>query len=84
MSNDSHHLAEEQLARHATIAREISVAKKRKVSADTSEDLLKKILITQLSIARVGQREIAQIVGISLGAVNAIARHVKVPKLPKE
>lgn len=48
------------------------------------EVLLKKILITQLAIARVGQREIAKIVGISIGAVNAIARHVKLPKLPKE
>lgn len=63
------------------------MAKKSKLgrrSPDTSEDLLKKILITQLSIARVGQREIASIVGMSLGAVNAIARHVKLPKLPKE
>jgi hypothetical protein len=62
------------------------MAKKRarKRPADTTEDLLKKILIAQLSIARVGQREIASIVGISVGAVNAIARHVKLPKLPKE
>lgn len=42
--------------------------------------LLKKILITQLRIAGVGQKEIAKIVGISIGSVNAIARHVKLPK----
>jgi hypothetical protein len=50
---------------------------------DSTEDLLKKILITQLSIARVGQNQIARIVGISVGSVNAIARHVKLPKLSK-
>jgi hypothetical protein len=46
-------------------------------AANESEVLLKKILITQLAIAGVGQREIARIVGMSLGAVNPIARHVK-------
>jgi hypothetical protein len=62
------------------------MAKKRvaRSSENETEILLKKILITQLAIARVGQREIAKIVGISIGAVNAIARHVKLPKLPKE
>ena len=61
------------------------MAKKRKSrSADTSEELLKKILITQLSIAGVGQQAIGKIVGISIGSVNAIARHVKVPKQPKK
>lgn len=57
------------------------MAKKRaraKKAANESEVLLKKILITQLAIAGVGQREIARIVGISLGAVNPIARHVKI------
>jgi len=57
--------------------------KQKKKRSDTSEDLLKKILITQLSIARVGQAEIARIVGISIGSVNAIARYVKLPKLAK-
>ena len=51
----------------------------KKNSEDTMEDLLKKILITQLSIARVPQREIAKIVGMSLGGVNAIAKYVKIP-----
>lgn len=59
------------------------MAKKRtktKAAGNESEILLKKILITQLAIAGVGQREIARIVGISLGAVNPIARYVKLPK----
>jgi hypothetical protein len=59
------------------------MAKKRtrkKNAGSETEILLKKILITQLRIARVGQSHIAKIVGISIGAVNAIARHVKLPK----
>ena len=49
------------------------MAKKRsktRAAGSESEILLKKILITQLAIAGVGQREIARIVGISLGAVS--------------
>jgi transposase len=57
---------------------------KKKNSENDSESLLKKILITQLAIAGVSQSEIAKIVGISLGAVNPIARHVKRPKAPKD
>ena len=53
--------------------------KKQRIGS-TGDELLKKLLITQLSIARVPQREIAKIVGMSLGAVNAIARYVKLPK----
>jgi hypothetical protein len=53
---------------------------KSKNSGNETEILLKKILITQLRIAGVGQKEIGKIVGISVGSVNAIARHVKVPK----
>jgi hypothetical protein len=44
----------------------------KKSSGNETEILLKKILITQLRVARVGQKEISQIVGISIGAVNAI------------
>ena len=44
------------------------------------EELLKKILITQLAIAGVPQREIAKIAGISLTSVNRIAKYVKFPK----
>lgn len=53
---------------------------KKLKKTDPSEDLLKKLLITQLCIARVPQREIARVVGMSLGAVNAIAKFVKLPK----
>jgi hypothetical protein len=53
---------------------------KSRATANETDALLKKILITQLAIAGVGQREIASIVGISLGSVNPIARHVKLPK----
>jgi DNA-binding XRE family transcriptional regulator len=56
---------------------------KKKRREETTDDLLKKILITQLAIARVSQDEIGRIVGISKGSVNAIARHVKLPKLGK-
>jgi hypothetical protein len=59
------------------------MAKKRSKSNRSDSDteiLLKKILITQLRIAGVGQKEISKIVGISIGSVNSIARHVKVPK----
>ena len=45
-----------------------------------AEELLKKILITQLAIAGVPQREIAKIAGISLTSVNRIAKYVKLPK----
>lgn len=59
------------------------MAKKRtknKRSDNETEILLKKILITQLRIAGVGQKEISRIVGISIGSVNSIARHVKLAK----
>lgn len=54
-------------------------ATKKRATAPTVEELLRKLLITQLSIARVPQREIAKIVGMSLGAVNAISKYVKLP-----
>jgi hypothetical protein len=57
---------------------------KAKGAANESEILLKKILITQLAIAGVGQKEIGKIVGISIGSVNAIARHVKLSKRSKD
>lgn len=46
----------------------------------STDELLKKLLIVELAIAGVPQREIGKIAGISLGAVNRIARYVKVPK----
>ncbi len=54
-------------------------SKKQKLGNNT-EELLKKLLIVQLSIARVPQREIAKILGMSLTDVNAIAKYVKLPK----
>lgn len=53
---------------------------KSKRAENLTDELLKKLLITQLSIAHVPQREIAKIVGVSLGAVNAVAKYVKLPK----
>lgn len=47
--------------------------------ANLADELLKKLLIVQLSIARVPQREIAKILGISLTSVNSIAKYVKLP-----
>jgi|GEM_PF-2936191 len=54
--------------------------KKIKKAESTTDELLKKLLITQLSIAQVPQGKIAKIVGISIGAVNAIAKYIKIPK----
>lgn len=56
------------------------MAAKAKRNGDSTESLLKKLPITQLCIAGVPQREIARVVGMSLGGVNAIAKYVKVPK----
>jgi hypothetical protein len=54
--------------------------RKTKKTEDTTEELLKKLLIVQLRIAQVPQGKIARIVGMSPNAVNAIAKHVKLPK----
>jgi len=53
---------------------------KTKKVESTTDKLLKKLLITQLSIAQVPQSKIAKIIGIRVSAVNAIAKHVKIPK----
>jgi hypothetical protein len=53
---------------------------KKQIKENMNEELLKKLLITQLVIARVPQKEIGKIVGISVGSVNAIAKYVKLPK----
>jgi hypothetical protein len=55
---------------------------KTKTSDSTfTDELLKKLLIVELAIAGVPQREIGKIVGISLGAVNRIAKYVKVSRI---
>lgn len=56
------------------------IKKKNKKIESTTDELLKKLLIIQLSIAQVPQDKIGKIVGISKGSVNAIARYVKIPK----
>ena len=47
---------------------------------DTVEELLKKLLITQLALARVPQGDIAKVLGISKSSVNAVARYIKLAK----
>lgn len=49
-------------------------------STNSTDELLKKLLIVELTIAGVPQREIGKIVGISLSAVNRIAKYVKVSR----
>jgi hypothetical protein len=44
------------------------------------EELLKKLLITQLALARVPQGDIAKVLGVSKSSVNAVARYIKLPK----
>ena len=53
---------------------------KSRRTVETTEDLLKKLLIVQLRVAGVSQDEIARIVGKSLSDVAAIAKYVKVAK----
>jgi predicted XRE-type DNA-binding protein len=47
---------------------------------DAVEELLKKLLITQLALARVPQGDIAKVLGISKSSVNAVARYIKLAK----
>jgi hypothetical protein len=54
--------------------------KSRKRTGDVVEQLLKKLLITQLTLARVPQGDIARVLGVSKGDVNAVARFIKLPK----
>jgi hypothetical protein len=55
------------------------MTKNKKLTEAQSNELLKKLLIVELAIAGVPQREISKIVGISLTSVNGIAKYVKVP-----
>ena len=54
--------------------------KRSPASNNLTDELLKKILITQLSLAKVPQKEIARIVETSKSSVNRVAKYVKVPK----
>lgn len=53
---------------------------KRPQGGDKTEDLLRKILITQLTLARAPQQDIARVLGMSKSSVNAIARFIKLPR----
>ena len=53
---------------------------KRQGKADTTVEVLKDILITQLGIAGVPQANIRKIVGCDIHRVSAIVRHVKTAK----
>jgi hypothetical protein len=56
---------------------------KRPEQADTGEkitELLKKLLITQLALAGVGQAQIREVVGCSMGEVNGVAKLIRPTK----
>jgi hypothetical protein len=53
-----------------------SQTRQRKV--DTTVEVLKDILITQLGIAGVPQQNIRKIVGCDINRVSAIVRHLKI------
>jgi len=52
----------------------------RQQKVDTTIEVLKDILITQLGIAGVPQQDIRKIVGCDINRVSAIVRHVKAAK----
>jgi len=56
---------------------------KNKNTNNSTNELLKKLLIVELAIAGVPQREIGKIIGIGLGSVNRIAKYVKVSREDK-
>jgi transposase len=43
----------------------------------TTDDLLRDLMIVQMGLAGVGQREIQQIVGVSMNRVNDIVKRLK-------
>ena len=47
---------------------------------DTVEDLLRKLLIVQLTLAGVPQRETAKLLGLGTHPVNDVAKYIKVAK----
>lgn len=56
---------------------------KRPEQADSGEriaELLKKLLITQLALAGVGQAQIREVVGCSMGEVNGVAKLIRPTK----
>jgi len=55
-------------------------SRNRQRKVDTTTEVLKDILITQLGIAGVPQQDIRKIVGCDINRVSAIVRHVKAAK----
>ena len=55
-------------------------SRNRQRKVDSTIDVLKDILITQLGIAGVPQQDIRKIVGCDINRVSAIVRHVKAAK----
>ena len=55
-------------------------SRNRQRKVDTTIEVLKDILITQLGIAGVPQQDIRKIVGCDINRVSAIVRHVKAAK----
>ena len=54
--------------------------KRQRKAADSTVEVLKDILITQLGVAGVPQQDIRKIVGCDINRVSAIVRHVKSAK----
>ena len=55
---------------------------KRKKKADSTENLIRNLMIVQMGLAGVGQREIRAVVGGSIDDVNSIVKHLKKSKRP--
>jgi hypothetical protein len=56
--------------------------KKRRKSAESTDDLLRKLMIVQMGLAGVGQRGIREIVGGSISDVNQVVKHLKKSQRP--
>lgn len=50
-----------------------------KKKAQSTEDLLRDLLIVQLGLAGLGQHQIREIVGVDIYRVNRIVKHFKKP-----
>lgn len=50
---------------------------KRQIKEQTTDDILRDILIVQLGIARLTQHQIREIVGVDINRVNRIMKHFK-------
>lgn len=50
---------------------------KRRIKEETTDDILRDILIVQLGMARLTQHQIREIVGVDINRVNRIMKHFK-------